>query len=127
MLTKTWQRRSATHSFQWNTYSCSDVHELRREFDGVIRPDPVTGKPSLYYPGWKRRLWYILSFLVMLPLLSLGVVAMTLSLNLNGYVTSKESPIYVGRLASFAQPVRPSANHICRHNSRKVNVWFPSL
>lgn len=41
----------------------------------------------------------------MLPLLSLGVCIMTLSLNLNGYVKNTESPIYVERLAKFAKPV----------------------
>ena len=41
----------------------------------------------------------------MLPLLSLGVATMTLSLNLNGYVKSTESPIYVEYLARYAQPV----------------------
>ena len=41
----------------------------------------------------------------MLPLLSLGVCVMTLSLNLNGYVKNTESPIYVESLAKFAKPV----------------------
>ena len=41
----------------------------------------------------------------MLPLLAVGVLAMTLSLNLNGYVKDKYSPIYVEYLASFAEPV----------------------
>ena len=41
----------------------------------------------------------------MLPLLSLGVLAMMLSLNLNGYVKDIHSPIYVETLAKFAQPV----------------------
>ena len=46
------------------------------------------------------------SVAAMLPLLSLGVAAMTLSLNLNGYVKSRESPIYVEYLARYAEPVR---------------------
>ena len=49
----------------------------------------------------------------MLPLLSLGVAVMTFSLNLNGYVKSKESPIYVETLARYAQPV--SASEFSHH------------
>ena len=41
----------------------------------------------------------------MLPLLFVGVLVMTLSLNLNGYVKDKQSPIYVEYLATFAEPV----------------------
>ena len=41
----------------------------------------------------------------MMPLLAVGVAVMTLSLNLNGYVKSTESPIYVESIAKFAQPV----------------------
>lgn len=59
----------------------------------------------LFYPRWKQRLWYLFSFLAMLPLLLVGVAFMTLSLNLNGYVRNTDSPIYVHWLAQFAQPV----------------------
>ena len=94
------------HTASSETHTAVHVHELRRELDGMIHPDPVTGKPSLYYPDCK---WYIFSFLATLPLLSPGVVAMTLTLNFNGYVTSKESPMYVRKLASFAQLARHDA------------------
>ena len=57
------------------------------------------------YPAWKRRLWYLFSAIAMVPLLCGGVVVMTLSLNLNGYVQDKASPIYVGWLAQYAEPV----------------------
>ena len=100
-----WQRRSAVHSYTWNTYNISASDELRLEYHGNICTDPVTGKPTVYYPSWKRKLWYMFSFLSMLPLLSVGVGVMTLSLNLNGYVKNTESPIYVEFLATFAQPV----------------------
>ena len=93
------------HSYNWNTYIYSAAEEYRPEYHGTLQPDPVTGKPVLYYPCWKRRLWYVVSVVTMLPLLSLGVLAMTLSLNLNGYVKDIHSPIYVETLAKFAQPV----------------------
>lgn len=97
------------HSFQWNTYSYSASDELRPEYHGNACTDPVTQRPTVYYPGWKRKLWYVFSFLAMVPLLALGVGVMTLSLNLNGYVKSIESPIYVASLAKYAQPVRTIA------------------
>ena len=100
-----WQRKSVEHSFVWNTYNYEKVEERRDEFHGEIRPDPVTHEPALHYPHWKRRLWYVVSVLAMFPLLSVGVCAMTLSMNLNGYVTDTKSPIYIASLAHYAQPV----------------------
>ena len=94
------------HSFNWNTHSYCSHDELYHKFHGVIVTDPVTGDDMLYYPFWKKRLWYLFSFLAMVPLLSGGVAVMTLSLNLNGYVQDKGSPIYIERLAQFAQPVK---------------------
>ena len=78
-------------------------------FHGTTSRDPVTDQPIIHYPTWKRRLWYLFSFLAMLPLLSLGVAVMTLSLNLNGYVQDKKSPIYFGWLACYAEPVSVGA------------------
>ena len=78
---------------------------LRAEFYGTWLPDPVTGKPQLHYPHWKRRLRYLLSLLITIPILLLGVSAMILSLNLNGYIKDKSSPFHVSYLAQFAEPV----------------------
>ena len=94
------------HSFTWNTYNYSAEEELRPEYHGDCVTDPVTGNPAVYYPSWKRRLWYAFSLLAMLPLLLVGVAAMTLSLNLNGYVKDPHSPIFVAQLAKFAKPVK---------------------
>ena len=93
------------HSFEWNTHSYNYMEEIHHKFHGVISLDPVTEEPRVYYPLWKRRCWYLFSFLAMLPLLAGGVGVMTLSLNLNGYVHHKDSPIYVGWLAQYAEPV----------------------
>lgn len=92
------------HSFCWNTYNLSKSEQLRAEYHGSTCADPITGKPAVYYPSWKRRLWYMFSVVSMLPLLVLGVAIMTLSLNLNGYVKNTESPIYIEWLAAYAQP-----------------------
>ena len=104
LLPQFWQRQSNTLSFSWNTYSLSTADEIWREYHGDPSFDPVTRQPNIY-PGWKRKLWYLFSIAAMLPLLSLGVATMTLSLNLNGYVKSTESPIYVERLSRYGQPV----------------------
>ena len=47
---------------------------------------------------------YILSFIVTLPFLGLAVGAMILSLNFNGYVHDKGSPIYLAALAKYSEP-----------------------
>ena len=60
----------------------------------------------IHYPQWKRNLWYIFSGLAMIPLLAVGVAAMSLSLNLQGYVSDPNSPIYVAKLAKLAEDVR---------------------
>ncbi|XP_065883003.1 anoctamin-10-like isoform X2 [Dysidea avara] len=99
-----WQRKCSNHTFAWHSYHISRKEELRAEFYGTLLPDPVTGKPRLYYPHWKRRLRYLLSLLITIPILLLGVLTMILSLNLNGYIIDKNSPIYVSYLAQFAEP-----------------------
>ena len=43
--------------------------------------------------------------MVTVPFLVIAVGAMILSLNFNGYVKDKHSPIYIGALAKFAEPV----------------------
>lgn len=108
------------HSFCWNTYNLSKSEQLRAEYHGSTCADPITGKPAVYYPSWKRRLWYMFSVVSMLPLLVLGVAIMTLSLNLNGYVKNTESPIYIEWLAAYAQPVRGCVllSLVCLHVTR---------
>lgn len=81
------------------------MDKLRAEFYGTQQVNPITGKLELFYPHWKRRLWHFFSAVCMIPLLLLGVGAMTLSLNLNGYVKHTDSPIYVGSLTQYSQPV----------------------
>lgn len=99
------------YSYNWNTFIYSAAEEQRPEYHGTLQRDPVTDKPVLYYPCWKRRLWYLTSVAAMLPLLSVGVLAMALSLNLNGYIKDIHSPIYVEMLAKFAQPVSALASY----------------
>ncbi len=81
------------------------LKEYNPEFHGELQKDPVTDEMVLHYPQWKRRVWYFGSFIAMVPLLLIGVVVMSLSLNLNGYVKDTNSPIYIERLVEFAKPV----------------------
>ena len=105
------------------------MEELRPDYHGNLVTDPITRKPAVYYPSWKRRLWYGFSFLAMLPLLSVGVAVMTLSLNLNGYVKDPHSPIFVAQLAKFAKPVSfvpLSCQHIVSEEVEwSIVVWTP--
>lgn len=93
------------HSFKWNTHTLNCRDELNPDYHGVLRKDPIMDEDFLYYPTWRRHLWYLVSVLATLPLLLGGVAVMTLSLNLNGYVRNRGSPIYVGWLAQYAEPV----------------------
>ena len=40
-----------------------------------------------------------------MPVLALAVGAMLCSLNFNGYIKDKESPVYIAAFAHFAEPV----------------------
>ncbi len=78
---------------------------VRPEFYGDMHTSPITGKQERYFPSWKRFAMYTLSFILTLPFLAVAVGAMILSLNFNGYVKDKHSPIYMAVLAKFSEPV----------------------
>ena len=100
-----WRRRESELSYIWNTYGNEDAYDIRPEFNGVIRTSPVTGKPEKYFPRWRRWSRYLVSFIFTMPMLLVAVGAMLCSLNLNGYIKDKHSPIYVAALAYYAEPV----------------------
>lgn len=104
-LIKVWRRHEAELSFVWNTYAIEQLCDIQPNFQGIIRESPVTGKPEKYFPRWKKRLRYIVSFIFTLPMLIIAVAAMLCSLNLNGYIKDKDSPIYLSSLARYAEPV----------------------
>lgn len=89
----------------WRTHGLEHLELLRPEFSGEIQPSPITGKPEKYFPRWKRWLRYGLSFMLTLPVLLLAIGAMLCSLNFNGYIKDKESPVYIASFAYFAEPV----------------------
>ncbi|KAK3710543.1 hypothetical protein QZH41_009363 [Actinostola sp. cb2023] len=99
-----WKRKESELSYKWNTINVDHLEEIRPEFHGKVIKSPVTGKPIKYFPQWKRWLRYGLSFVLTLPVLSIAVGAMLCSLNLNGYIRDKQSPVYFEVLSRFAQP-----------------------
>ncbi|EDO33016.1 predicted protein, partial [Nematostella vectensis] len=99
-----WKRKESELAYKWNTYNIDHIEQVRPQFHGAIITSPITDKPIKYYPRWKRWLRYGLSVLLTLPVLLLAVGAMLSSLNLNGYIKDKESPVYIAVLTHFAQP-----------------------
>ena len=100
-----WKRKESEYSFLWRTHGLEKSELLRPEFTGKMQPSPITGQPEKYFPRWKRWLHYGLSFVLTLPVLALAVGAMLCSLNFNGYIKDKESPVYIAAFAYFAEPV----------------------
>ena len=100
-----WKRKESEYSFLWRTHGLEKSELLRPEFTGKMQPSPITGQPEKYFPRWKRWLRYGLSFVLTLPVLALAVGAMLCSLNFNGYIKDKESPVYIAAFAHFAEPV----------------------
>ena len=100
-----WKRKESEYSFLWRTHGLEKSELLRPEFTGKMQPSPITGQPEKYFPRWKRWLRYGLSFVLTLPVLALAIGAMLCSLNFNGYIKDKESPVYIAAFAYFAEPV----------------------
>lgn len=99
-------------AFLWNTHDFSQSEELRPEFWGTERISPITGKPEIFFPVWRRYIRFFFSFLAMQPMLVVAVVAMLLSLNLNGYIKDVDSPVHIATLAKFAEPVFTSVSFL---------------
>lgn len=101
---KCWRRKEHEIALTWGTSNIEKNDAVRPEFHGILRRSPITGNMEKYFPSWKRRIRYLVSFILTLPFLSLGVGAMILSLNLNGYIKHKESPIRFHSLSQYAEP-----------------------
>nr|XP_058973340.1 anoctamin-10-like [Pocillopora verrucosa] len=117
-----WKRKESEYSFLWRTHGLEHLELLRPEFSGEIRPSPITGKPEKYFPRWKRWLRYGLSFMLTLPVLLLAIGAMLCSLNFNGYIKDKESPVYIASFAYFAEP-----GHIFAADNKYYGYLIPTI
>ena len=107
LFLKFWERKEKFLAYDWGTLPITNVvdadntkgesyykpHYLHRrpEFYGTTRISPVTGKPELYYPNYKRKLHYIVSAIVTAFMLGLAFFIMILSLNLQGYIVPRKS------------------------------------
>lgn len=117
-----WKRKESEYSFLWRTHGLEKSELLRPEFTGKMQPSPITGQPEKYFPRWKRWLRYGLSFVLTLPVLALAVGAMLCSLNFNGYIKDKESPVYIAAFAHFAEP-----GHIFAADNEYYGYLIPTI
>ena len=81
-----WRRRQLSLSFAWGSTAADDTQRLRPSFVGVAATDPVTGRPTLVDPAWRRCARYAISACISLGCLLVPVGAMFASLNLQGYI-----------------------------------------
>lgn len=107
-----WRCHCSQFALLWDTYDYKRHEEPNRAFRGIERISPITDKKEIYFPTYQRLLRYLFSFAVTMGMVGLAIIAMTISLNLNGYVTDKKSPLYISYLASFAAPVSWNLSHI---------------
>ena len=112
-----WDRQEARLAYDWGTFSSSGYERKyfgsRPEFEGELRPSPVTGAMEKFYPASKRRMKYLASAVVTCMLLAGAFFLMILSLNLQGYVRPRDDrgrwsqdtdhPFYYPMLAVLAE------------------------
>lgn len=117
LCNKFWERRENQLAFDWGTFSFAggpqeSLLKLGRRpgFKGHMSINPVTGKKELYFSPAKRRLRYLVTFLVTLILLSFASTFMVISMNAQGYISSndfpkdREHPLLYPFIARLAEP-----------------------
>lgn len=121
IVVRMWEREENTLAYRWGTLTLSggpgDVGEesfavdigavhVRPEFTGTLRLSPITGKPELHFPHYRRNLRYALSVCITGMMLFLAFCIMVLSLNLQGYihpVYERFHPFYFPKLSALAK------------------------
>jgi Calcium-activated chloride channel len=128
LFLKFWTRQSAHVALEWNVLdslqqlqSSADDEEdfdddmaaadVRAEFRGELAPSPVTGKMRKYYPKCYRYPKYAVSAAVTLIMLSIAILVMFMSLNLQGYIRPADGVVYVHALSRFATKGAIFSNH----------------
>jgi len=104
LFMKSFDRLCAYYSWKWGTWEIDAADELRSEFHGTYIISFITGKRVLYYPDWMRWPKYLVGVIVSLFFLSFAFGFMVLSLNLQGYIKSHESWIYIEHFSHFSDP-----------------------
>lgn len=82
-----WNRKTSELTIEWDNYGEEyDRDNYNRDYKGTWRISPITEKPEKYYPDSKRKIQYLVSVLMALPLMLLGVFINVCYLNLTGYI-----------------------------------------
>ena len=107
-MIKFWNRRASELALKWNTIDFASEKyliqsDVRPEFRGIIRKSPITNKFERYYPSWKRYPKFIVGFILSFILLCLVFFMMICSLNLQGYIHSYNSIIYIEYFDSLSK------------------------
>jgi anoctamin-10 len=120
LLYRFWEREENVLAYKWGTLDVTNMVDdfeqdyslesegrghRRPEFKGQMRNSPVTGKPELYYPRYKRIAQYVLSAFVTTLMLGIAFFDMILSLNLQGYIRPRNQyhPFYYPRFAALSE------------------------
>eukprot|EP01083_Nonionella_stella_P179315 636274_1 len=109
LMIKFWNRRASDLSLKWNTIqfgheSYLTQSDVRPQFHGEIRQSPITNKPERYYMSYKRYPKFAVGIVITLSMLSLVFGMMVCSLNMQGYISSTQSVIYIESFASLSKP-----------------------
>eukprot|EP01084_Bolivina_argentea_P069792 126927_1 len=108
-MIKYWNRRASDLALNWNTIEFANEKyliqsDIRPEFRGIIRLSEITGKPERYYSQWKRYPKFMFGIFITLFLLTLVFIMMICSLNLQGYIHSQNSIIYIETFNALSKP-----------------------
>lgn len=70
----TWKRRNAKLNLQWGSSTAEGTQDVRPDFTGVLRPNPVTDEIEVHYSFEKRRRSKLLTSLSVFMLCAIGVL-----------------------------------------------------
>ena len=82
-----WRRHCRGLDIRWDDYVVQhDAEDLRKEFKGLLRKDPVTDQMDTYYPWSSRLVQYLKSFLVCFPCWCVCCLVIVAFLNATGVI-----------------------------------------
>ncbi|KAJ5072502.1 ngep-related [Anaeramoeba ignava] len=70
-----WKRKSYTKALHWDTLFYEREEQIRPEFRGKMVVSEITGEEEPYYPGWKRKFKYIITYSVVCVFIAIAIVA----------------------------------------------------
>ncbi len=124
---------------QWDNFNEEyDKENQKKDFRGVWRISPITGKPEKYYSNSKRLLKILKGALFMLPVFMLATLMNTIFMNLDGTIQddtllwipffsqfSKEGQIFSSTsiLINFLPMIQAQCINFMNRQFRKVAVW----